>query len=164
MTDYYDNPGARVSRARATCCTRACIEAGFRCTAPQGAYYIMADFSELSLRADDDYARWLTRGGSRAEHGTGVATVPGSSFYQPPGGRIADSFRFLQTHGDAQAGGARLREIAVEKPDPQPAPPAPAPSAALPSPASTIRGRSGGTPADPRRKRASAKQPARKTS
>ncbi len=50
------------------------VEAGFRCNPPEGAYYILADFSELSDLDDDSFARMLARE-------AGVAPVPGSSFF-----------------------------------------------------------------------------------
>ena len=48
---------------------------GFKYAAPEGAYYVMADFRHLG-RGDDDlaFAYWLI-------DEVGVATVPGSSFY-----------------------------------------------------------------------------------
>ncbi|MFI5246458.1 MAG: pyridoxal phosphate-dependent aminotransferase [Gemmatimonadales bacterium] len=51
-------------------------EAGFRFATPDGAYFIMADFSELDDRDDVAFAKWLTKE-------IKVATVPGSSFYRP---------------------------------------------------------------------------------
>jgi aminotransferase len=51
-------------------------EAGFRFAMPEGAYFIMADFSDLDRRDDVTFAKWLT---SEVK----VATVPGSSFYRP---------------------------------------------------------------------------------
>jgi len=51
--------------------------AGFRCAAPKGAYYIMADFRGFS---DDDDVTFTRRMIERA----GVASVPGSSFYSDP--------------------------------------------------------------------------------
>jgi len=61
-------------RARRHIMVEALAEAGFHFAIPEGAYYILADFSRLSERNDVDFARWL------AEE-VGVATVPGSSFY-----------------------------------------------------------------------------------
>ncbi|HEV8334955.1 MAG TPA: pyridoxal phosphate-dependent aminotransferase [Candidatus Polarisedimenticolia bacterium] len=55
----------------------ACDEAGIRPLPPQGAYYLLADVSDLGA-ADDREASSLLL--SRA----GVATVPGSSFYAEP--------------------------------------------------------------------------------
>ncbi len=53
--------------------------AGFRCSRPRGAYYVMADFSMLS-KNDDDVA--FTR---HLIEEVGVAAVPGSSFFANPG-------------------------------------------------------------------------------
>ncbi|HSP69059.1 MAG TPA: aminotransferase class I/II-fold pyridoxal phosphate-dependent enzyme [Bryobacteraceae bacterium] len=50
---------------------------GFRCTRPQGAYYVMADFSKLSQDDDVTFARHLIEK-------IGIAAVPGSSFYSDP--------------------------------------------------------------------------------
>ncbi|GAB4532594.1 MAG: pyridoxal phosphate-dependent aminotransferase [Anaerolineae bacterium] len=53
-------------------------EAGFRATPPEGAYYVMADFSAIQPEMDDvAFAHWLT-----VERR--VAVVPGSSFYNDP--------------------------------------------------------------------------------
>ena len=53
------------------------IRAGFRAELPDGAYYILADYSALSQLPDADFARWLTRE-------IGVTPVPGSSFFSTP--------------------------------------------------------------------------------
>ena len=49
-------------------------EVGFTFSVPEGAYYIFADFSQLSDLDDVTFAKWMTQE-------IGVATVPGSSFY-----------------------------------------------------------------------------------
>jgi aminotransferase len=49
-------------------------DCGFRFRIPQGAYYILADFSQLSDQDDLSFSRELLRT-------VGIATVPGSSFY-----------------------------------------------------------------------------------
>jgi aminotransferase len=78
-------------RARRTVLYEGLRAAGFRCEPPAGAYYILADFSELDERDDDTFARWLA-----AERG--VAPVPGSSFYsRPGGGRDRVRFAFCKT-------------------------------------------------------------------
>lgn len=51
---------------------------GFRCTKPQGAYYIMADFKEVWKGDDYSFANHLVKDG-------GVASVPGSSFFSTKG-------------------------------------------------------------------------------
>ena len=51
---------------------------GLRAFVPRGAYYVMADITALSAGRDDvAFAHDLLRGG-------GVATVPGSSFFEQP--------------------------------------------------------------------------------
>jgi L-glutamine---4-(methylsulfanyl)-2-oxobutanoate aminotransferase len=52
-------------------------EAGFRCRLPEGAYYIFADVSDSGLN-DMDLARFMVEK-------TGIAAVPGSSFYSAGG-------------------------------------------------------------------------------
>lgn len=49
-------------------------EAGFKCFAPEGAYYIMADISDFGFANDVEFTRHLIQN-------VGVAVVPGSSFY-----------------------------------------------------------------------------------
>ena len=72
-------------------------EAGFRCRRPEGAYYILTDFSGLGPAGDaapalDDtaFAIWLSRE-------VGVTPVPGSSFYRDGGGRSLVRFVFCKT-------------------------------------------------------------------
>jgi aminotransferase len=113
-TGYYDGL-VRAYRERRDVLYSALCAAGFRCTPPAGAYYILADFSELSERTDDDYARWLTRGGASGD-GNGVATVPGSSFYHDAAlGRTLIRFAFCKQLATLQAAGRRLGEIARER-------------------------------------------------
>lgn len=54
----------------------ALTSAGFSCQKPQGAYYILADYSGLSDLDSAEFAVELAKTG-------GVATVPGSSFFGP---------------------------------------------------------------------------------
>jgi aminotransferase len=70
----YFNHLALDYRQRRDLLVAALDEAGFRFSVPQGAYYILADFSALSDDDDTTFAKWMTRE-------VGVATVPGSSFY-----------------------------------------------------------------------------------
>jgi aminotransferase len=102
--DYYETLAADYRRRRDLLCG-ALMEAGFRCTPPQGAYYVMADFSGLSTLPDDEFAAWLTR-----EHG--VAPVPGSSFYSRPElGRHLVRFAFCKTEDMLAEAGRRLKAI-----------------------------------------------------
>ena len=81
----------------------ALVDAGFDCSPPEGAYYILADFSALSDEDDDTFARRLA-----AE--AGVATVPGSSFFHDPVlGRDLVRFAFCKRVETLEAAGERLR-------------------------------------------------------
>ena len=78
-------------------------ECGFICEPPQGAYYIMADFSELSALDDVEFSHLLTRAG-------GVAPVPGSSFHhRPEEGSHLVRFAFCKRIDTLRAAVERLR-------------------------------------------------------
>jgi len=105
--DYYETL-SREYRARRDVMYQALIRAGFRCTSPQGAYYILADFSALSDLPDDEFAVWLARE-------VGVAPVPGSSFFsRPEMGRNLVRFAFCKTEDQLREAGERL--LAVKAP------------------------------------------------
>jgi len=78
--------------------------AGFRCHSPEGAYYVMADFSPLGFEGDDvAFARFLTMQ-------VGVAPVPGSSFYRHGElGRASVRFTFSKSLATLEDAVARLR-------------------------------------------------------
>jgi aminotransferase len=91
LDDSYYRDLAAQYRIRRDTLYDGLVAAGFRCSPPAGAYYILTDFSELSDAADDDFSRWLT-----AE--IGVAPVPGSSFFSDPDdGRTLVRFAFCKT-------------------------------------------------------------------
>jgi aspartate/methionine/tyrosine aminotransferase len=92
-SDYYDALLADY-RERRDVLYDGLVEAGFACTRPAGAYYILADFSALSDESDAVFARRLTCG--RKDIG-GVASVPGSSFFHDPlAGRSLVRFAFCK--------------------------------------------------------------------
>ncbi|HEY6208298.1 MAG TPA: aminotransferase class I/II-fold pyridoxal phosphate-dependent enzyme [Gemmatimonadales bacterium] len=102
--DYYETL-ARAYRTRRDLLHGALIDAGFRCRAPEGAYYILADFSGISDLPDDQFARWLT-----CE--VGVAPVPGSSFFsRPESGRKLVRFAFCKTEEQLREAGERLKTV-----------------------------------------------------
>ena len=108
LPDEYYSTLAEQYRARRDVLFAGLIDAGFRCTRPAGAYYILADFSDLSERSDGDYARWLAA--------RGVASVPGSSFYHDPKlGSKQIRFAFCKRISTLQDAAQRLREIARDK-------------------------------------------------
>ncbi len=105
---YYDEMAAAYLRRRGML-GDALTRAGFGVTLPEGAYYILADFSKLSDLPDTAFAEWLARE-------RGVAPVPGSSFFSRPElGRRYVRFVFcktddLLTEAAARLVGAGLRE------------------------------------------------------
>ncbi|MGH7644482.1 MAG: pyridoxal phosphate-dependent aminotransferase, partial [Gemmatimonadales bacterium] len=116
--DYYERLAADYRRRRDLLCG-ALVEARFRCTPPEGAYYVMADFSGLSDLPDDEFSFWLTRE-------IGVAPVPGSSFYSRPElGRTLVRFAFCKTDemlGEAAARLARLTRASASRSGSSPRP------------------------------------------
>jgi aminotransferase len=79
--------------------------AGFAVRPPDGAYYVMADFSELSDLDDVAFVR-------RMIETVGVAAVPGSSFYDPKDrGRSLVRFMFAKKDETLHAAGERLLSL-----------------------------------------------------
>lgn len=102
--DYYRNLTLEY-RERRDVLYQGLVACGFRCLPPQGAYYIMADFSAISDLPDDEFACWLTRE-------IGVAPVPGSSFYsRPEMGRRQVRFAFCKTTELLREACGRLRVL-----------------------------------------------------
>ena len=98
-------------RARRDLLYEALVQSGFRCTPPEGAYYILADFSELTPRSqhplsDTEFAIWLSRE-------VGVTPVPGSSFFRDggEGGRSLVRFVFCKTDDILHEAAKRLRSL-----------------------------------------------------
>jgi aminotransferase len=105
--DYYEGL-TREYRERRDTLVPALQSAGFKCTSPEGAYYVLADFSALSDKPDDEFAFWLTKE-------IGVASVPGSSFYSKPElGRKQVRFAFCKTLPMLREGAERLQQLKAE--------------------------------------------------
>lgn len=81
--------------------------AGFECVAPDGAYYVLADFSAIDRKRNDrEFALWL------AEE-IGVAVVPGSCFYSDPEmGASLVRFAFCKTFETLGRAAERLGKLA----------------------------------------------------
>lgn len=100
--DYYQDM-VEGYRERRDVLHSALVDAGFRCGRPEGAYYIMADFSGLSDLDDVAFSRHLASE-------CGVAPVPGSSFFNgPTGGRHLVRFVFCKRVETLREAGDRLR-------------------------------------------------------
>jgi len=87
----------------------ACREAGMIPYPPQGAYYMLADFSGLGLKDDQEAARVILE-----KHG--VATIPGSSFYPDPkdGGKQI-RFCYAKKMHDLEEACRRIRAMRLAK-------------------------------------------------
>ncbi len=86
---------------------KALRKIGFELVTPQGAYYILADFSRLSPDDDATFARRLVREEK-------VAVVPASSFYsRPEAGRTKVRFTFAKKDRTLREGIDRLRTLRV---------------------------------------------------
>ena len=92
-------------RARRDLLVGALSAAGFRCVPPEGAYYVLTDFSGLSELPDTEFSVWLSRE-------VGVTPVPGSSFFHDPaGGRNLVRFVFCKTDDILLEAARRLRGL-----------------------------------------------------
>jgi aminotransferase len=81
-------------------------ECGFRFRIPEGAYYVLADFSALSGSSDTSFVLELL-------DRTGIAAVPGSAFYggpRAPGRRVR--FSFCKSEPVLRTCARRLRSFA----------------------------------------------------
>jgi aminotransferase len=80
-------------------------KAGFGCKAPKGAYYIMTDISAFGAKNDVEFSRFLVTN-------IGVATVPGSSFYQNAAdGAKQVRFCYCKTFETLAAANERLSKL-----------------------------------------------------
>jgi aspartate/methionine/tyrosine aminotransferase len=106
LDDEFYRELARAYQRRRDTLYAALIDAGFRCTPPEGAYYILADFSGVADAADDTaFAVWLSRE-------VGVTPVPGSSFFREGGeGRALVRFVFCKTDDVLEEAARRLASI-----------------------------------------------------
>ena len=102
---YYDEMNAGYRARRDVLCP-ALADAGFTFTIPQGAYYVLADFSALSKDDDSTFARWLIKE-------IGVASVPGSSFYHAGSreGRSLTRFAFCKRTETLESAAVRLKKL-----------------------------------------------------
>ena len=80
-------------------------DAGFGCSYPEGAYYVMCDISAFGYNDDVEFTRHLIRE-------IGVAVVPGSSFYhRPEMGSNFVRFCFCKKDDTLEAAAERLAKL-----------------------------------------------------
>jgi aminotransferase len=102
--DYYNHFTIEY-KARRDFMTKVLREQGFEFSVPEGAYYIFADFSKLSDLDDVTFAKWMTQE-------IGVATVPGSSFYnKKDDGRSFTRFAFCKKQETLDHAAERLSRL-----------------------------------------------------
>ncbi len=102
--DYYNQIAQEYRDRREVLCS-ALSEAGFSFSVPEGAYYVLADFSALSSQGDREFALWLASE-------VGIATVPGSSFHATPGlGGSYVRFAFCKKRETLEQAAGRLRTM-----------------------------------------------------
>ena len=103
-TSFYQGLSREYRERREILC-EALSAAGFRITPPEGAYYVLADFTGLSDLPDVEFSYWLTKE-------IGVTPVPGSSFYSEKAmGRNFVRFAFCKTDDLLKQAGRRLSEV-----------------------------------------------------
>ena len=79
--------------------------AGFKCSAPEGAYYIMTDISDFGFKNDIEFTRYLIQE-------IGVAVVPGSSFYHDKSlGAQQVRFCFCKKDETLEAAAEKLQKL-----------------------------------------------------
>ncbi|HEX9816399.1 MAG TPA: pyridoxal phosphate-dependent aminotransferase [Candidatus Thermoplasmatota archaeon] len=101
---YYDKLRAEYTERRNILVTTL-NDVGFKCGKPNAAYYILADFSELSKADDQTFARTLSRD-------IKVAPVPGSSFFaDPKRGSTLVRFAFPKKLETLQEAARRLQKL-----------------------------------------------------
>ncbi len=102
---YYENQARAYARRRALM-VDGLLQAGFVVRPPEGAYYVLADFSQLGWQGDDvAFAHWLA-------HTVKVAVVPGSAFYHTPGlGTTMVRFAFSKREDTLQEATRRLARV-----------------------------------------------------
>ena len=104
--EYY-NEIALEYRERRDAMVAALDGAGFKFCAPEGAYYILADFTGLSDLRGVEFALWLAKD-------VGVATVPGTSFYHDPRlGETVTRFAFCKKKETLERAAERLAQLSA---------------------------------------------------
>jgi aminotransferase len=105
LPDSYYQDLARSYRARRDRLLTALGEAGFKTFIPGGAYYIMTDISAFDFPDDMSCAKHLVKE-------VGVASVPGSSFYNRPEiGAHQVRFAFCKTDSTLDEAARRLLKL-----------------------------------------------------
>jgi len=101
--DFYENLGAEYHRKRDKFCA-ALDRAGLPPIVPEGAYYVLADLSRLPGKTSKERVMELLAR-------TGVASVPGSSFFRGSDGDHLARFCFAKKEADLDEACRRLERL-----------------------------------------------------
>jgi aspartate/methionine/tyrosine aminotransferase len=102
--DYFNHLAADY-KSRLAVLAPVLREVGFEFADPEGAYFLLCDFSKLSDKDDVTFAKWMIEE-------VGVATVPGSSFYNTKSdGRSFVRFAFCKKFETMKRAAGRLAEL-----------------------------------------------------
>jgi aminotransferase len=105
--EYYTGMAEAYRHRRDLLC-EALTQAGFQLTPPQGAYYVLADYTALGSEDDVTFATRLVKE-------AGVATVPLSSFISEPASSRMVRFAFCKTDDLLGEAGRRLQAFAERR-------------------------------------------------
>lgn len=99
---YYDQLRDEYA-GRRDCFLKYLDETGLPYTRPQGAYYVLVDFSSFGIQDDTAFCRWLAKE-------IGVSGVPGSSFFHEPVNHLV-RFHFAKSKAMLRDAGERLLKL-----------------------------------------------------
>ena len=102
-SSFYENMQREYARKRDLICSTL-SDVGLAPSVPQGAYYVLADASKLPGKSSKAKAMYLLEK-------TGVATVPGESFYHDDSGENLLRFCYAKTERDLSEACERLRKL-----------------------------------------------------
>jgi aminotransferase len=105
LPDQYFDSVAHEYDSRRKAAVDMLRKAGFRCNLPHGAYYVMAEYGELSNKPDRIFARELVEN-------YGVAAVPASSFYCGSAEILQIRFCFCKKYETIVDAGRNLSKLA----------------------------------------------------
>jgi aminotransferase len=100
---FYEGLRQEFDVKRDLICT-ALTECGFTPHVPQGAYYVLADISRAKGQTSKEKCMWILEK-------SGVASVPGESFYHGTGGETMARFCFAKDDDVLLEAGNRLRKL-----------------------------------------------------
>ena len=105
LPDQYFQSVAQEYDSRRKTLVEILRKVGFRCNLPHGAYYVMAEYSEISHKPERQFAAELVES-------YGVAAVPASSFYLGVSEILQIRFCFCKKYETLIAAGRNLSKIA----------------------------------------------------